>query len=159
MSCKRLFKLIFRIFSTNFNNCTIEGYFVGEFKKPEVEPLYKKDGTVKNQIIDQSVFYQMLIKSTRDYYGNRCVPILIERSQNITKVFVMGLIHNLSFAFSLWRKKMKIPRDDTQFCTAFPKYLRSLWSIWFYMPQSNYYKINCDQNFWTSCMTIPMVNH
>lgn len=53
-------------FSTNFNNCTIEGYFVGEFKKPEVEPLYKKDGTVKNQIIDQSVFYQMLIKSTRD---------------------------------------------------------------------------------------------
>ena len=66
MSCKKLFKLIFRIFSTNFNNGTIENYFVGEFKKPDVEPLYKKDETVKNQIINQSVFYQVLIKSTRD---------------------------------------------------------------------------------------------
>ena len=55
--------------------------------------------------------------------------------------------------------KMKIPRDDKQFYTDFLKYLISLKSIWLYKPQSNYYKIKCDQNFWTSFVTISMINH
>ena len=108
--------LFLSFIASNINNCTNEGSYVDAFKKAEIRPIYKKDGRT-----EKSNYRSISVLSNVSKIYERCLyDQIYSYFDKIFSRYQCGFRKGFSTQHILLTmiEKMKISRDNKQFCAA-----------------------------------------
>ena len=114
---KEFCDFFFEFVYTSINHCITEGNFLADFKVAEVRPLYKNDGRA-----DKSNYRPISILSNVSKLYERCLynQLYDYFDKNIFSKYQCGFRKGFStqHALLVMIEKMKIARDNKEFCAA-----------------------------------------
>ena len=107
--------LFLSFIASNINNCTNEGSYVDAFKKAEIRPIYKKDGRTEKSNRPISV-----LSNVSEIYEICLYDQIYSYFDKIFSRYQCGFRKGFSTQHILLTmiEKLKISRDNKQFCTA-----------------------------------------